>query len=129
MKWNFVKYFGDIVAADGKKRGAYALTNILYVLCAALCAWGIVALADYNGAQAANCTDGGMVLLSWLGLLACIAGAIEFFAIGVLSQVILLVCCLIALFDAEKRSSHILPLIVSILTLVALVVAFCIIVL
>ncbi len=126
MKWNFIKYFGDIIAADGKKRRGYAITNLLYLAFSALCVWGLLALLRYNDGQMQNCTEGGYVLFSWLGMLACIAGAIEFTLLGTVGQIILLLCSLIATFHPEKREGNLPALLISALSLLVFIVAACI---
>ncbi len=122
MNLNFFTYIGDIISSStGKKRRTYAITNILYFLFSALCAWGLLALFDYNDAQMQNCTDGGMVLLSWLGMLVCIAGAVEFFILGIVGQLILLVCSIIGVCNPERKKDNVAPLIISAVSIIGMV--------
>ncbi len=127
-KLNFIRRIGDILCGSGEKRKKLAIENVFYVIASFVFVFLLVKLFENRTSETISCETANKWLWAWIGIVFCAICAIEFFLLGVVSQLVLLLCSLFAVCNPERREGHLVPFVVSLLTVLAAVAAICIVV-
>ncbi len=115
--FRFIQHIGNMGAASGKKRVAYAFANILIMALGVLCAVGVKVLAGHMDESF------GMLIACVVGIIICGLLALLCFLQGFVAQIALVIIAGIGMFHREERGGNIIAFLIALLTTVGLIVA------
>ena len=114
---HFVRHIGDMIAADGKKRIFYAITNIIWIAVGVAAAIGFKLLIDVTFSGEFN------IVVGIICIIVCAAAAVACVLEGFLAQVILIFVSFAGIFNPEERGGNVVSFVIALLTVAGAVTA------